>query len=77
MCTSQDCPVVCTLKLDEYARWHLHLKSENYRAYVISIYSDDFIEMRDIFGDDFLALSWLLSADCLIFARIFLFLLGL
>jgi hypothetical protein len=40
-------------------------------AYVISIYSDGFIEVRDIFGDDFLALSSLLSADCLIFAGIF------
>jgi len=43
-------------------------------AYVISIYSDGFIEVRDIFGDDFLAQSsWLLSADCLIFARICFF----
>lgn len=47
-------------------------------AYVISIYSDGFIEVRDIFGDDFLALSRLLSADCLIFALFFFFcLLGL
>jgi hypothetical protein len=44
-------------------------------AYVISIYSDGYIEVRDIFGDDLLALSsWLLSADCLIFARIFFWL---
>jgi len=42
-------------------------------AYVISIYSDGFIEVRDIFGDDFLALSRLLSADCLIFALFFFF----